>query len=106
MTTGDDIPGFGVDKGLQVLAFGADVLAVLSYLGFEPKRVSPALPVLILAAFATAFAAIILARQARFAFSFDANDFPPGYIRGRVIKAIGLFAVAAAIATLAALRLD
>jgi hypothetical protein len=106
VTRGDDIPGFVVDRGLQALASGADVLAFLTYLGFQPKRASPALPVFILAALATAFATIILVRQARFAISFDAIDFPPGYIRNRVIKAISLFVAAAAIATLAALRLD
>lgn len=106
MARNDGIPGFSVDRALQTLAFGADVLAVLAYFGLQPKDVPPALPVFILAALATSFTIVILARHVIFAFSFDANDFPPGYVRGRVLKAIGLFVVAAAIATLAASQLD
>jgi hypothetical protein len=102
----DDVPGFGADRGLQTFAFVADVLAVLTYLGFEPKHVSPALPVFIFAGLATLAAAAIVIRQVRFALSFDASDFPPGYIRERVLRATGLFAIAASVAVIAGLRLN
>jgi hypothetical protein len=102
---GDDIPGFGVDRILRGTATTADIAGILAYLHFEPEHIRPAIPVFILAMIAGLAAAVTLARLIVFAVSFDASDFPPGYLYKQMAKASALFFVAAGIGVVAGISI-